>query len=448
MGEPIRVVLLGTGQMGSGIARLLLRKGGLELVGVFARRAEREGMDLGNLLGLAPPLGLAIVNDLPALIQRTRPHIALQATCSTLDEAIGEITTLAEHGVSVISIAEEMAFPAAVSRSRAEALHRLALDSGVAILGTGVNPGFVLDLLIVLLSGVCADIRAIRAERVNDLSPFGRSVLETQGVGLTPEAFEKGVTDGSVVGHIGFPQSIAMIARAVGWEIERIEQRLEPIISEVRRETPLVTVEPGQVAGCLHTATAYRDGEPLITLLHPQQIEPHKAGVATGDRIEIDGTPPIALAGSPEIPGGAATTALAVNMIPRVLNAAPGLYSMADLPPPAALLDDLRNRLESHPIPQGSWVEIHRIVLPAGERAPQVPPETAAVPLEVRVKGHLTATAAMGDEAEIVTATGRHLRGTVVEENPPYRHGFGAPIPELANVGAEARALLRGEEAS
>ena len=345
MGEPIRVALLGTGQMGSGIARLLLKKAGLELVGVFARRAERAGVDLSDILGSKHSLGLPITNDLPALIQRTRPHIAIQATCSTLDEAMVEIATLANHGVSVISIAEEMAFPAAVSQSRAEALHGLALESGVAILGTGVNPGFVLDLLIILLSGVCADIRAIRAERVNDLSPFGRSVLESQGVGLTPKAFEKGVADGSVVGHIGFSQSIGMIAHAVGWKIERIEQRLEPIVSEARRETPLVVVEPGQVAGCLHTATAYRNGEPVITLLHPQQIEPHKAGVVTGDHIEIDGTPPISLSGSPEIPGGQATTALAVNMIPRVLNAVPGLYSMADLPPPAALLGDARDHL-------------------------------------------------------------------------------------------------------
>ena len=98
-------------------------------------------------------------------------------------------------------------------------------------------------------------------------------------------------------------------------------------------------------------------------------------------------------------------------------------------------------------IPQGTLVEIHRIVLPAGERAPQVPPETAAVPLEMRVKGFLTAPAAMGDEVEIITAAGRRLRGTLVAENPPYRHGFGAPIPELSTIGAEARALLRGEEA-
>ncbi|MBP1687645.1 MAG: hypothetical protein H6Q33_3788 [Deltaproteobacteria bacterium] len=91
----------------------------------------------------------------------------------------------------------------------------------------------------------------------------------------------------------------------------------------------------------------------------------------------------------------------------------------------------------------GTWVEIHRVVLPAGERAPQVPADTAAVALEMRVKGFLLAPAALGDAAEIVTRAGRRLRGTVTEVNPAYTHSFGAPIPELSTVGEEVRTLLR-----
>jgi 4-hydroxy-tetrahydrodipicolinate reductase len=157
------------------------------------------------------------------------------------------------------------------------------------------------------------------------------------------------VEDGTVVGHRGFPESIDMIAAAVGWEIERIEERREPIVSRVRRETPFATVAPGQVAGCLHTATAYRDGRRAITLVHPQQVEPQREGIETGDTIEIRGTPNLRLAGSPEIPGGTATVALAVNMIPRVMNAPPGLHSMADLPVPAALLGDVRALVRAAP---------------------------------------------------------------------------------------------------
>jgi hypothetical protein len=150
-----------------------------------------------------------------------------------------------------------------------------------------------------------------------------------------------------VVGHIGFPESIHLIAAAIGWDIERIEETREPIISEVRRETPCTVVRPGEVAGCLHRAVAYREGRPVITLIHPQQVHPQLAGTETGDRIEIRGTPTVRLSGSPEIPGGEGTCALAVNMIPRILNAAPGLHTMADLPVPAALLGDARRFVHS-----------------------------------------------------------------------------------------------------
>ena len=342
MSEKIRVLVLGTGKMGAGIARLLLQKEGIELVGVYARRAERAGLALGGVLGFDHDLGIAISNDLEALIAQSRPHIALQATCSLMADARGEITTLLQQGVSVISTAEEMAYPAAVSTSISDELHRLAIEHKAALLGTGINPGFVLDLLVIALTGVCADIRSINATRINDLSPYGHSVLATQGVGLSPQEFAQGLADGSVVGHIGFVQSIQLIAAALGWEIDRIEESREPIISGVQRETPLVTVEPGQVAGCHHRAVAYRQGEAVITLNHPQQIHPQLEGVETGDSITIEGSPDITLSGSPEIPGGEGTCALVVNMIPRVLNAVPGLHTMADLPVPAAMLGDAR----------------------------------------------------------------------------------------------------------
>jgi 4-hydroxy-tetrahydrodipicolinate reductase len=342
MHDPIRVLVLGTGQMGIGIARLVLAKQGLMLASVYARRRERAGLDLGRVLGLERDLGIPISADLAAVTEHSHPHIAIQATCSRLTDAAGEILTLVRQGVAVISIAEEMAYPACSSPVIADELHRLAMARRVAVLGTGVNPGFVLDMLVIALTGVCADIRTITAERINDLSPYGPTVLRSQGVGLSPEAFQEGLGNGTVTGHCGFPQSLHLIATAISWTIERIEQTRQPIISRVRRETPLVTVEPGQVAGCLHTAIAYVADQPVITLNHPQQIRPELEGVETGDTITITGTPTLCLRGTPEIPGGVATCALAVNMIPHVLNAAPGLHTMTDLPVPAALLGDVR----------------------------------------------------------------------------------------------------------
>ncbi|MGR9115109.1 MAG: 2,4-diaminopentanoate dehydrogenase [Gammaproteobacteria bacterium] len=344
MGDAIRVAVLGTGQMGAGIARLILHKPPLQLVGACARRTEREGLDLGLAVGLDRKLGIAVKTDLAALIEQTQPDIAIQATCSTLEDAWQELGILLEHGVDVISIAEEMAYPAATSAAKAEQLGKMAVKHGASVLGTGVNPGFVLDLLIIALTGACAEVETITATRINDLSPYGPTVLAEQGIGLTPEMFEHGLRNGSVVGHVGFEQSLHMIAAALGWELERIEQTREPIIAKVRRQTPLVTVEPGLVAGCLHTATAYRDGRAVIRLIHPQQIQPHLEGIETGDSIEINGSPAINLSGRPEIPGGQATQALAVNMIPQVVQAPPGLYCMADLPVPAAMLGDAHFR--------------------------------------------------------------------------------------------------------
>ncbi len=330
--------------MGSGIARLVFDKRGLALVGAYARRVQRRGMDLGRAIGLDCDTGVSVDNDLPAIIARTRPHVAIQATCSRLTDAADELAALLRHGVSVISIAEEMAYPASASAAIAAELEQLAVDHGAAVLGTGINPGFVLDLLVIALTGVCQDVESVTATRINDLSCYGPSVLAAQGVGLTPEAFRAGLDRGTVVGHLGFVQSVHMIAARLGWDVERIEQTREPIVAEVRRKTALVTVEPGQVAGCLHTAIAYCDGRAVITLTHPQQVRPQVEGVQTGDTLEIRGTPHVRLSGSPEIPGGVATCALAVNAIPTVLAAAPGLYTMADLPVPAALLGDVRRR--------------------------------------------------------------------------------------------------------
>lgn len=346
---PIKTVVLGTGQMGTGIIRLLQQKPGLQLVGVYARRAQRAGLDVGTVLVPQQRIGLRVAGDLPTMLRQTRPHLAIHATCSRVTQALEEITTLLRHRVNVISIAEEMAYPAYAAPHDAHTIHSLALDSGVSVVGTGINPGFVFDLLIVALSGVCWRVDAITATRVNDLSPYGPSVLASQGVGLTPHAFEQGVIDGTVAGHIGFPESIHTIADALGWRIDRITQQRVAIVSTVRRETPFITIEAGQTAGCMHTATAYVNETPVIQLIHPQQVQPQQENVETGDRIDIHGEPAVHLSISPEIPGGVGTVALAVNMIPQVMNAAPGLQSMRELPVPAAFMGDVRTLLRKQP---------------------------------------------------------------------------------------------------
>jgi 4-hydroxy-tetrahydrodipicolinate reductase len=342
MQDKLKVAVLGTGQMGSGIVRLLLRKQGVEIVGVYGRRADRAGVDVGEAIGLDEKMGIALSADLPAMLSSTTPAVVIQATCSKVEQAADEIKIAVQRGANVISIAEEMAYPSYEAPGLAEEIHALAMQNKVTVLGTGINPGFVLDLLVICLTGVCYKVESITAKRVNDLSPYGPSVLQTQGVGITPEAFRNGVEDGSVVGHFGFPESISMIARALGWTIDKIEQTRDPIISKVHRETAFVKIKPGLTAGCTHTATGYMDGKPVIHLIHPQQVHPQLEEVQTGDYIEIKGEPGVKFASGPEIPGGIGTIALAVNMIPQVVTSLPGLKTMADLPAPAAIMGDIR----------------------------------------------------------------------------------------------------------
>lgn len=333
----MRVIIWGLGAMGSGIARALLERENVAVVGALDLNPANAGRTLTEVVGAGH--SDVVVSASPAAV--VRPGVAdaaIIATASFLPEVLPQIEQAVHAGLNVITIAEEMAYPAAQHPAAARELDALAKKHGVTVVGTGINPGFVLDSLIIALTGACLQINAIHATRINDLAPFGPTVMRTQGVGTTPQEFAAGVESGSIVGHVGFPESMQMIAKALNWQLDEVVQTKEPIISSVRRETPHVVVEPGMVAGCRHVAYGRSNGRTLITLEHPQQIQPELAHVETGDFIRIDGTPDINLQIKPEIPGGVGTMAMAVNMLPVVMAAEPGLKTMQDLPLPAAML--------------------------------------------------------------------------------------------------------------
>lgn len=336
-----RVISWGLGAMGQGMARLMLTKEGMDLVGAIEQDPAKVGKDVGELVGHGTT-GVEIKSSLEEAMANKEADLLLVATGSFTKEVFPLIKQGIEAGLNVLTIAEEMACPEAQEPELAEEINRLAMEKGVTVLGTGINPGFVLDTLILALTGVCLDVQEIKAARINDLSPFGPTVMRTQGVGSTPEEFAAGIESGDIVGHIGFPESIKMIADRMGWELDEIIETREPIISNVYRETPHVKVEAGNVAGCRHIAYGKKDGKTLITLEHPQQIHPHLEGVETGDYIEVIGDPNVNMAISPEIPGGKGTMACAVNMIPAVIKAAPGLTRMSELPVPAFIAKDLK----------------------------------------------------------------------------------------------------------
>jgi len=190
------------------------------------------------------------------------------------------------------------------------------------------------------------DVEKIEAARINDLSPFGPTVMKTQGVGTTVEEFNKGIKEGYIVGHVGFKESLGLISKALGWELDEIRETKEPIVSNTYRKTKYVEVQPGMVAGCKHIAYGIMGGKTVITLEHPQQVLPELEGVDTGDYINVFGTPNVNMAIKPEIPGGIGTIAMAVNSIANVINAEPGLVTMADLPMPSAILGDIKKMLK------------------------------------------------------------------------------------------------------
>lgn len=333
---PVRVILWGLGAMGRLMARMVLADPTLQLVGGVSKRAAlKPAPDLSDLAGLNRPTGVPASPSLGEALERAGgANLVLHATGSFVDEVDGEIEACLDNDLDVITIAEEMAYPWVAAPDRANRIDSLARSRGRTVLGTGVNPGFVLDTLIIALTAATGSVESVYARRVNDLSPYGRTVMRTQGVGLSPDDFRARVEDGTVVGHVGFPESMHLIAKALGVRLDNVEQNRVPIISKVRRETPHVVVEPGMVAGCRHSARGFVDGRLFIELEHPQQIHPEAEGTDTGDFISITGFPSFDIRTGPEIPGGKATAAMAVNMILPVSAAGGGLLTMVDLPLP------------------------------------------------------------------------------------------------------------------
>lgn len=328
----IRVAVWGTGMMGQGLLGFLLdRPADIELMGAIDFDPAKQGKTVGELLGRE--CDVRITSDFDTVLA-DKPDVVCVLTASNLAEISAQVEPAVRSGANVIGIAETLSFPWASDPEWAERFDALAKEFGVSILGTGINPGFVLDALPIMLSSVCLRVDRIEASRVNDLSPFGPTVMASQGVGTTVEQFEAGIADGSIVGHIGFHESIGLIAKAMGWKIDEIKETRAPIVTGVNRETASAKVAPGDVCGCRHVAWGYSGGELKIELIHPQQIRPEAEGQETGDYIKLVGEPTITLAIQPEIPGGKGTYASVGNYIPLIGDARPGLLTVIDMPLP------------------------------------------------------------------------------------------------------------------
>jgi len=348
MMENVKILIWGFGAMGKGMAEMLSEKKGVEISGVCDLNPNIIGKSIFELLNIekGSKKDVLINNDIDYLLNNTETDLVLLATDSFTKKAYAKMVKVLEKGINVISTAEEMAFPKAQEPELAEKLDKIAKDNGVTVLGTGINPGFIMDLLVVALTGTMKSVDFIEANRVNSLSPFGPAVMEEQGVGITVDQFNHGVETGTLAGHVGFAESIGMIAEALGVKLDGFKQQMKPIVTNVDRKSPYGEALKGNIAGVNMTGQGLVDGEVFINMKHPQQIEPEMEGTHTGDYINIKGVPEINMAITPEIDGGIGTIAMCVNMIPHVINSRPGLKTMLDLPVPRAILGDMRDLIE------------------------------------------------------------------------------------------------------
>ncbi|HHX79741.1 MAG TPA: NADP-binding protein [Acholeplasmataceae bacterium] len=346
--EKVKVVIWGFGAMGSGMARMILKKQGFEIVGVCDNNPHLAGKSIYQVLNLEVPAAgdLLIQSDIREVIRERCADVVLLATDSYTKKSYPKIKFLLENKINVISTAEEMAYPKANEADLAKELDRISKENGVSVLGTGVNPGMMMDLLVVCLSGIMEEVESIEVARINSLSPFGETVMEEQGVGLSVDEFEAKMQAGKLAGHIGFKESIAMIDKALGLGIDRFKQQMLPIVTSVERKSKYGFAGKGNVAGVDMQAQAYRGDKKIITMKHPQQIEPQLEGTQTGDYITLKGKPEVKMQITPEVDGGIGTIAICVNMIPHIINATPGLKTMIDLPVPRAIVGDVRAMIE------------------------------------------------------------------------------------------------------
>lgn len=344
--KKLKVVIWGFGAMGKGMAEMLVEKEGVEVAGVCDLNPQLVNEDFREFLGFGTNHKKVIVTDDIDSILNPDVDIVLIATDSYTKKSYDKIVKVISKNINVISSAEEMAYPYANEPKLAQKIDSLAKEHGVTVLGTGINPGFIMDYLVIALTGVMMDVEKIEVSRVNSLSPFGPTVMEEQGVGISQDEFERRTQNNSLAGHVGFRESINMIADALGVKLDGFNQQMKPIISTVNRRSIHAEVQAGSIAGIDMTAQGIVKDNVFIDMKHPQQIEPEDEGIETGDYINLIGTPEVNMSIQPEIDGGIGTIAMCVNMIPHVINSKPGLKTMIDLPVPRAILGDIRNMIE------------------------------------------------------------------------------------------------------
>jgi hypothetical protein len=322
----IPVVCFGLGPIGLRVARLALARPRVQIVGAVDVDPQKIGRDLGELLGGAA-IGVTVSADAAAILNAARPQVALHATSSSLARVTPQLLAIAGAGVNVVSTCEELAYPWTAQPQLAAELDAAARRAGITLLGTGINPGYAMDALPLMLTAPCATIDAVRALRVVDAGKRRGPLQHKIGAGMTSAAFEAGVRTGTIR-HVGLPESLHMLATSLGWHLDRSEDTIAPVLAEQQITTEFVAIESGQVAGVQQIARGFIGEREVLRL----ELRMYVGAPDPQDSIEIDGDPPVRTTIAGGLHGDVATAALVVNAIPSVIRAGPGLASMAEVP--------------------------------------------------------------------------------------------------------------------
>jgi hypothetical protein len=341
-----RIAVCGLGTIGSKVARLLLEhRHGVEIVGAASKDPAQIGRPLDDVLGLDGGGGPVVADSVAALIAE-KPDAIVLATGSFLTDVVEDVLACARAGVNLVSPCEELAYPYSRDPGVAAQIDEAARSGGATILGSGVNPGFIFDTLVATATGVAWDVKAIRGRRVVDTVEFGQNIHLRLGIGYTPEEFDAGHADGSIAGHVGFPESIQIVCERLGVELDRpVEEKFEPLIAETPAPTKYGEVEAGRTEGFVQRATGLVGGREFIRFELVLHLRPREAGYEPADTFTVDGLHPVNLTLSPGMDAVLATSAELVNSLPALIQARPGLKTVKDLPAATAWLGDMRDSL-------------------------------------------------------------------------------------------------------
>jgi 4-hydroxy-tetrahydrodipicolinate reductase len=324
----MKVLQIGLGPIGIAISRLLMRKPGWEIVAAVDTDVVKQGRDLGEVIGLENPVGIDICSEIP-IFGSEDVDLAFLTTVSTFNEVLPTLHTLARAGIDVIASTEELFYPHHRYPQQTHDLDTMAKQHGVSILGTGINPGFIMDTLALLLTGVCQDVARIAVTRVVNAAGRRPSLQKQIGVGMSPESFAQ-AAEQQHVGLVGPTASLAFLADVLQWNMDGFKERLVPVLTHKPLQAAHGQIEVGQVCGVRHLIKGISNGKEVISF----DLRVYLGAEQTRDTIYIEGTPTLeATLKSPDLEDVAAA-GLLVNMGPLVQQGRPGLLTMIDLPLP------------------------------------------------------------------------------------------------------------------